>query len=167
MYMSLSGAYGIDMKAIDGYEDLSGLDLDKENALGFKVRLGSRSSAHFAAEIEVEYFDKFAFEFTGIEVIRNRIFTATANLKPYFLAGRVQPFLVIGGGVTAYKKEDSLGGGFLSENDAGAALKAGAGVDIYLTNNTAIVFDGTYVLPVGDAEDLDYLSLGAGLQYKF
>jgi opacity protein-like surface antigen len=48
------------------------------------------------------------------------------------------------------------------------ALRLGGGLDVYLTRNIAISLDATYVLPTSsDLNDMDYLSLGVGLLYRY
>ena len=47
-------------------------------------------------------------------------------------------------------------------------LRAGGGVDIYLTRNIAISLDATYAFPVSnDLNDLDYVSFGWGFLFRF
>ncbi len=47
------------------------------------------------------------------------------------------------------------------------AGRVGGGIDIYATENIVVTLDATYVVPTGDVDDLDYLSIGWGVQYRF
>ena len=41
------------------------------------------------------------------------------------------------------------------------------GFDGYITEHVVITFDAQYVMPFGDVDDLDYTSIGVGVQYRF
>jgi opacity protein-like surface antigen len=84
------------------------------------------------------------------------------------LAKRFQPFLSGGIGYLTFSstRPGQPAGADFREWDF--ALRAGGGVDVYLTKNVAISVDATYVYPVADDLDgLDYLSIGWGLLYRF
>ena len=54
------------------------------------------------------------------------------------------------------------------EDDWDFVIRSGAGLDVYLTRNIAISLDATYVFAVSNAlDDLDYVSFGLGLLYRF
>ena len=46
-------------------------------------------------------------------------------------------------------------------------MRFGAGLDIYFTETWAAELGVKYVLPFGDVDDIDYVSVGLGLKYRF
>ena len=91
----------------------------------------------------------------------------TANVKGYFLTGRYQPFLLVGGGgMTAEAKVRALGLS-ASERLNGFAMRFGGGIDLYATKHVVVSVGTDYVLPFGDLKDLDYISIGWGFEYRF
>jgi hypothetical protein len=47
------------------------------------------------------------------------------------------------------------------------AARFGGGLDFYVDPNIVITLDSSYVLPTGDAEDLDHVTISLGIQYRF
>ena len=43
----------------------------------------------------------------------------------------------------------------------------GGGADLYVTENVVFHFSVDYVLPGGSLDTFDYISYGAGIQYRF
>ena len=94
----------------------------------------------------------------------------TGNIKGYVLTGKYQPYLLAGVGVMTakVKLKNSMGLGlFESERFTDFAARFGGGIDIYMTENIVFTLETDYVLPTGDVEDLDYVSIGWGFQYRF
>jgi opacity protein-like surface antigen len=54
-----------------------------------------------------------------------------------------------------------------SERTVDFALRFGGGVDFYLTENILVSAEASYLMPTGKLDNLDYYSLGLGLQYRF
>ena len=46
-------------------------------------------------------------------------------------------------------------------------MRLGGGLDFYLTENVVITAEGSYLMPTGKLDGLDYYSFGVGLQYRF
>ena len=88
------------------------------------------------------------------------------NSKAYLLTGRIQPFLLVGAGFMHFDAKDALDLNLSVNGDAFAA-RFGGGLDVYLSPNVVIALDGSYVLPTGDADGLNYVSWSLGLQYRF
>ncbi len=134
------------------------------DSLGFDARVGYRAGRAFAAEFEVELhgFDFRQAGAGGVQV-NSTLDTMvwTANLKGFLLPGRFQPFLQAGAGVLV------LDAGALgqSQNDVGAALRFGAGLDAHLSRAFALTTHASYVLPLGVVSAYDYYTLTAGIQY--
>lgn len=184
-YVGLAGTYAIDTFEDDVEDDINAelvalgyvVDLDVEESFGINGRIGYRFHRNFSAEFEVEWLDGFESDVDEVAVPLGKILTIdvetvtfTGNAKGYLLTGRYQPFLLVGLGVmTAETKvKDTVGLGF-SESDrfTDFAMRFGGGLDLYATENVVISVGADYVLPVGDVEDLDYVSIGWGFQYRF
>ncbi|MBW1685897.1 MAG: hypothetical protein JRS35_12650, partial [Deltaproteobacteria bacterium] len=94
----------------------------------------------------------------------------TANMKEYLFKDRFQPYAVLGIGVMAAHIEIKDTADFdVSGCDLprGFAARFGGGVDLYVTEHFVLNTEIRYVLPTGDVEGLDMISLGWGLQYRF
>ena len=65
------------------------------------------------------------------------------------------------------KAKASGPGGSASEKDTGGAFRFGGGIDSYFTENALVNLEFSYVLARGDVSDLNYFSLGGGIQYHF
>jgi len=53
------------------------------------------------------------------------------------------------------------------ESDDAFAMRFGGGIDLYATANVVVSLEADYVLPFGNLNSLDYISIGWGLQYRF
>ena len=161
-YLGLAGSVGIYTEAEDDLEDVFG-NADIDPALGLNVRAGYRMHPHFALEGEFEWLSEADIEVGGQDVATVESFTGTANGKAYLLTGRVQPFALIGIGGMGVRVEG--GGG--SEAEGGFAARFGGGVDVYITENFLAAIDASYVLPTGDVDGADFVSIGWGFGYRF
>ena len=54
-----------------------------------------------------------------------------------------------------------------SGNETDFATRRGMGIDFYVTKHIVVGADASYVLPLGNVRDLDYVSIGLGLEYRF
>ena len=120
------------------------------------------------------------------------IATVTANLKAHLLTGLWQPYLLVGGGMMhveseiresskLYEWSQRLGqqeeepdfpdwpGIASSESEIAATMRFGGGLDIYSfgTDSVVITAGAEYVLPFGNLEDFDYISINVGVLYRF
>jgi opacity protein-like surface antigen len=194
-YVGLGLAQGVDMALEDALEEnRSYLDSDATvgSGTGFDLQLGYRVNPHLAMELQFEYVFSFKTEIkTGIETVdgggnitivpllthdEHDVMVVTGNVKAPLLRGQVQPFLLAGGGLFYYRHKS--GGGFrsgdgsslypsLSDTAMGFGLRLGAGLDLYLVEHVLLNAGVSYVLPFGDVEDLDYISVALGVQYRF
>ncbi len=94
------------------------------------------------------------------------VLSLTANAKLLLPFRRVQPFVLIGGGLMR-----GAVGAFQSQSDgetnAGYVARLGGGVDLYATRKLLLSLGVSYLLPTGAVEDLQYLSVGGNLQFRF
>jgi hypothetical protein len=118
------------------------------------------------------------------------IASVTANLKAHLLTGLWQPYLLVGGGMLTVKGEVRETGRMYetdlvddeevpkypnwpgieySQRDTDFAMRFGGGLDVYSfgTDSVVITAGADYVLPFGDVEDFDYVSINVGVLYRF
>jgi len=112
----------------------------------------------------------------------------TTNVKGHLMTGRYQPFVLAGLGfmrmetkgrdvtpnatATTELCEDGAASGpchapHLSDRRVEIAMRFGGGLDFYLTKNVVISAEGSYLMPTGKLDGLDYYTFGVGLQYRF
>jgi hypothetical protein len=139
--------------------------VEVSSSVGFNGRLGFAGEI-FSSELQFEYLPSFEASVLGITAAEWSMFTMTANARVQAPLGRVQPYALLGGGFT----RSAMSARFSSVADTsfyGGALRAGGGLNLYLTEHVAFGGDVTYVVPFGDNDELDYVSIGLGLFYKF
>ena len=166
-YVGLGGTYAIDAAAQDALGDaVPGYDVDIDDMLGLNTRVGYRFHPNFSAEAHFEWLDKTDISAEGIKAATLWYWTLSADVKAFLLRGRFQPFALVGTGLMYAKAKEAMGYG-LSASDVDFAARFGGGIDIYATKSIVVSVDASYVLPTGSLEDLDYVSIGWGLQYRF
>jgi hypothetical protein len=138
--------------------------LDTKRSLGVQGKVGYRLHERIAVEGHAEWL-----------VERSKFVTAAVNVKGFLTTGRAQPFILGGvGWYTANGTDYCLGDVYaraickqtLRQGD-GLAVRVGGGFDIYATEHLAITIDAVYVMPQGRLQNLDYVSAGWGLMYRF
>ncbi len=127
-----------------------------EPAGGVAARAGFRCTERMSSELEYEWQRGFDVDGGHPE----SLWALTSNAKLHLLTGRVQPFALLGigflhGDIPGYKQRLDLTG------------RLGGGIDVYASEAIAISLDASYVIPTGNVQKLDYISLGAGVQYHF
>ena len=172
----------------------SGIDSD---VFGVTGRGGYRCHPYVSAELQFERLSNFDGGITETtvntwpsaadDVPRNFDFELeslvfTTNVKGHLLTGRYQPFVLAGVGFMRMesKARDTTSKAALDAPDpnrdraadAGdiwveVALRFGGGLDFYLTENIVVSAEGSYLMPTGKLDDLDYYTFGLGLQYRF
>ena len=179
--IGVAGSYAIETFKDDLESDIQDLvgfpvGLSVDNSLGITGRAGYRCHRRFSAEVEVEWLNGFDSDvsapgFGKIDTIDIEPVVVTANMKGYILTGRYQPFLLVGGGVMTAKGgkvRDTVGPGLsLTERANGFAMRFGGGIDLYVTKHVVVNVGVDYVLPFDDLKDLDYISIGWGIEYRF
>ena len=164
-YVGMAASLGIDTALEDELEDITGVDVNVDEAMGLHTRLGYRFHPHISSEIDIEWLDNADISAMGTDALTIERWTFTANAKAYLLTGRFQPFLLAGPGLMHINAKDSLGLGLSMSDDF--AARFGGGIDFYVTEKIGVSLDGSYVLPTGDLKDFDYFSIAWGFQYRF
>jgi opacity protein-like surface antigen len=158
-YLGLAGSVGIFPELEDDLDDVPGVDADVDTGLGLNARAGYRFHPHIAAEAEFEWVNA-DIEVSGNDVGDFDTFVGTVNGKAFLLTGRFQPFAMIGIGAMGVRGDGDSG-------DSGFAARFGGGLDFYITRNFTAAIDASYVLPTGDVDDFDLVSIGWGFGYRF
>jgi opacity protein-like surface antigen len=177
--LGLSGVYAADTGESNLQNTLrnevgSPVNFSLKDSLGFKSQAGYRCHPRVSAEVDIEWLDGFdgsTFDSTGkTSNINFEPLVVTTSVKAYALTGRYQPYLLAGGGVMTVEIEtnDTTGSGASdTETATNIALRVGGGLDFYATPKIVLTLGVDYVIPFGDLEDLDYVSIGWGLRYRF
>ena len=135
-----------------------------KRSLGFQAKAGYRFHRHFGAEAHFEWLTD-----------RSQFGSVSANLKGYLTTGRAQPYVNAGVGYATTNGKDFCGGGnyarALCKQSMRQAddlvMRFGGGFDVYATEQIVLSIDAIYVLPQGRNNNLDYISVGWGVGYRF
>jgi len=151
---------------------------DMERPLGLGVHVGYRFHPHLSGEVEFLWFTNSLTDFTGVlggdpdanevkfDAYKFETLNLTGNLKGYLLTGRIQPFLLAGGGLMHLNARDKVNLGTTSSGDAFVA-RFGGGVDLYLNPHVLFVVEGGYLLPTGKLDRMKGALWSVGLNYRF
>jgi opacity protein-like surface antigen len=154
---------------LDGSGFGPGTRTDVDDSLGLSAHAGYRLHPRFAGEVQFEWLSNIDldsdFGTGGDGKGEITLYTLTANAKTFLLTGRFQPWLAAGAG-WGQSKLDPAGSG-TSDRDDAFAMRLGAGVDLYGSPEVALTIETSYLLATGGMEDLDYVSIGAGLMLRF
>lgn len=186
-----------DQQIEDFLEDELGEEgsVDIDEAGGLAARVGYRAASWFAAEIEYEWIDRYDIEISGDlgpggSALSGKLYdieghTLTFNTRWIAPIWRIQPYLLLGAGYSFYDvNRGALASALEAQDDdieiedgkQGAfAGRVGLGIDFHLTEHFVLQTEATALLTAdsfdtpdeGAIDDLYYLSLAAGLQYRF
>ncbi len=140
-------------------------DVEVDPSVGLTVRVGVRVTPHIAIEAHYEWMDDFGISVAGNEIADTQTQTLTGDLKGYLATGSVQPYLTAGAGFLTAKSDDPRTN--FQRTDTDFVARVGGGVEFYLNESVGFSVDTSYVLPAGDVKDLDYISVGAGVFFRF
>jgi opacity protein-like surface antigen len=143
-----------DGKCIDGFRpDSSG---------GVAGHLGYRFHPWFAADLMVEWV-KDALE----DDFEESGYVVTANLRAIWPLGRWQPYALLG---TGYMRAPVPRHGQRAvQTENGMAFRFGGGFDLWATEHWALYGEVSYVqpAPINDLDEVPYLSVGGGFQFRY
>lgn len=199
-YVTLAGSYAynfFDQPIEDFLEDELGEqgNVDIGDSGGINARIGYRAASWFAAELAYEWIDRYDVEIGGNfgpggSALSGRLYdieghTLTLNTRWIAPIWRIQPYLLLGAGVSIYDVDRGPVADALEALDddieidhgrrAAFAGRVGLGLDLHLTEHVVLQTEATALITAQDFEtpdegaidDLYYLSISAGLQYRF
>ena len=185
-YVGIAGVYVTDAwegEAENIIEDAFGVpvDVDLEDSGGLNARLGYRLVSWFAAEIQYEWIDRFDVDLSvlGLPVGHASMngHTLTANAKFIAPIWRIQPYLLVGVGGSVFDFEDNTVGNLFggSGTNVSYAGRAGVGIDFHLPESIVLGTEASVLATTSDfgephafdLDDLYYVSVSLGLQYRF
>lgn len=167
IYASLGGYY---QKEFYGDTCLNGVDEQGSCIDGFRPdssggvagHLGYRFHPYVAAEVMVEWV-KDALE----DQFDESAWLITANLKAYWPRWRIQPFALVG---TGYMRAPVPTRGERDHSrENGMAFRFGGGFDLWASENWALMGEVSWVqpTPINDLDEVPFLSVGGGLQFRY
>ncbi len=193
-YVGGSGIYTnnfFDDQVDDAFTDLIGapVDVDIDDSFGANARIGYRAASWIGLEVQYEWVDNFETEITSpafpgekatIDLTGHSV---TLNAKLVLPTWRIQPYLLLGAGYSLYDADTNVSAGLgaipgvrtSGGKESGFAGRGGAGIDWYLTRHVVLNTEVTALLTTQDFDEPDtgsidnlyYLSMGAGLQFRF
>lgn len=156
-------------------------------------RGGYRCHPRYSVGVNLEYFGGFDTDWSGATGMGSDdidMFVGAVDIKGFLATGRLQPFLLIGGGTmavqtkvtnpTAVQKSSPVdpqtvpptylpnrGPVIQSRSYQDFVFRFGGGIDVYATENVVVNVGATYLLPVGLVKTLDLFTIGGGIEYRF
>ncbi|MBW2421130.1 MAG: porin family protein [Deltaproteobacteria bacterium] len=144
---------------------------------GLNLRLGYRYLPWLSSELEWEFISGFDIN-DGQDADGNPIERGdlkidggniSLNTKAYLMPGRIQPYVLLGVGalyasVTNFGYELSW---LRNVNGVSFSVRGGVGLNVYLGHRWGLTAGVSYVFPVGNLDNLRYLSADAGFEYRF
>ena len=114
---------------------------------GVRGKIGRRCNSRLSIELQVEWLDSFKASVDEAETGRTNDITfdsmvGSIDVKGYLLTGRLQPFGVVGVGVT--RADTNVSG-----SGAGFAARFGAGADYWLNDHFSVGATYSYVVKSG------------------
>jgi hypothetical protein len=158
LYAGLAGTW-----AVEKFQDSD--DIDTEDSGGVNARVGYHALSWLSVEAQAEYLPKFDIDF-GANSGDLAIWLAGANLRLSLPTDLIQPYALLGGGYIGAHLSGAGTGGRDYDGHSGFG-RAGGGVEFYFWPFLALDLGLTYVIPAGDVQDLDFLSIHWGALYRF
>lgn len=178
LYLSGFASFAIPMEKRDLERDTNalfdatfgpGTRTEVDESWGVSAHVGYRLHERFAVETQFEWLSSIELDSElgggGSADSEISLYALTGNLKAFLLTGRIQPYVLAGAG-WGQSRFDPAGSG-ANERDDGFVTRLGAGIDLYGSPDVAFSVETSYVLATGALENLDYVSIGAGLMLRF
>ncbi|MFK7897724.1 MAG: porin family protein [Myxococcota bacterium] len=140
-------------------------DVEVDPSVGLTARAGVRVTPQIAIEAQYEWMDDFETSVAGNEIADTQTQALTGNVKGYLATGRIQPYVMAGAGFLTARSDDPRTN--FQRTDTDFAARVGGGIEFYLNESVGLSVDSSYVLTAGDVKDLDYVSAGVGVFFRF
>jgi len=166
----------------------SNASFNLEESGGLNALIGYRVWSWFAVELQYEWVDEYDIEGSVdlLVPIPGTLYSIeghalTLNTKWIIPFWRVQPYLLIGGGMAISEVStgdlsavvSTFGGEINDGTNIKPAARAGLGLDLHITQHIVLNAQVSAVVTtlkspeIGDVDDLNYMSFAAGLEYRF
>ena len=140
-------------------------------ALGFELYLGYRLHPNFAVEAELEVIPEFDIDSdnpaSAGTLAETEALTASVAAHLILPLGSWQPYVTAGIGVMNAEVKDTLSLGGVEKDETDLVGRFGGGLDFYFTEHIVGRVSIDYYIPGDKLHELDYVSYGAGIQYRF
>lgn len=171
-YIGVGGLYAIEFFSQgDPFNNGDKTAGDASNSAGFHVAAGYRVIPNLAVEARYEYYNEFDTDPDRRITARTsgggyNGWSTTVNAKGYILTGQWQPYALIGLGYLSTDGRRTNNAATAKPGD-GFAMRFGVGMDACIGEHWALGPELAYLLPFGDAGNMDMLTIGGGVRYKF
>lgn len=142
-------------------DNFSGLGADPDGSAAYNAHIGYRFNPRFATELQIERYHKFNFDGGDVDG-----WAVGMNGKGYILTGRYQPFVLIGVNYLKLSTTDTRPGFKTSKTDDEAAMRFGAGLDVYATDKLVVTTDISYMLGMGQVQGYDIVMFSLGFLFR-
>ena len=176
LYVGVGGMYTLNSLIEDQIADAVPISVSVDDSWGVDALLGYRLFSFLATEVQYEYVHGYDLASSGVTFASLRAHVLTANLKGILPVWRFQPYLRAGAGFVRWELDDELGLG-LDSDSTDFAGRVGGGIDFHLTSRLLLNAGADVVFTttgfessspgIGGVDYLSYVSVGAGLQYRF
>ncbi len=187
LYLGVSGVYATSLfqEKILSYAGLPPATAQIGDSKGLSARLGYRAMSWLALEVQYEWLDTFDFSNSTLgKFAEYKPQTVTANLKLFLPSGSLQPYLLVGAGISFWELDmlpfpaemEPVPGG--QSSGEGFSGRAGLGLNFHLSEHIALNAEATAVLNTTTLDpsetdfdqtigNLYYVAFSAGLTYRF
>ena len=142
-------------------------DKDYDPTVGLDIRFGYRMYSHLSAELNIQWLSESDIEVKGDKKSHDiQVVTAVASLKAYMRTEELQPYVRFGMGVM-YADVNENGGLKRDSETTTLAAAFGGGLEYYVMDNILVYTEVGVVLPTKYVRDLDQVTFGGGVQYRF
>lgn len=141
--------------------------IESDVGLGFDVYVGYRAHKYLAAELEFEMIPDVDFDVRDGTLVEARTMAGTANLRAILPIGPIEPYVLAGVGVIDAELDDAQNLGVFFREGTDLLGRFGGGIDVHFAECVVVRTNIDYMMARGDLHELEYLSFGVGLQYRF
>lgn len=181
IYIGVGGSFASEDFDINdtGLEEF-GLSVDVEDTYGINLKVGYRVNDISSWEVRVDYLPGFEWEDEG--EYRGTTFTAkvkgdiltcmlATKLSPNLGSDYIRPFVIAGFGFMHGKIDvDVSANGHsasASATETDLCVKAGLGIDLFMSKSFSLTGEGSYVVGLGDMDEFRYINYTVGINYYF